>query len=90
MAAFAYIFPPVSGAVAFFMGSNRGRVHGLQAAVLGALWPALLYLGSLVSAAVTQAIFVLEIVMWLSLILATAMGRDPVIPWLGAWVTQRS
>ncbi len=87
MTALAYLFPPVSGLVAYLKGSTaRTRRHGLQAIALGAVWPASLYVGSWLSPGVTQAAFALGALVWLFLLIATAAGRDPRLPGVAALV----
>ena len=84
MAALAYILLPVSGVIAYFMGRTaRMRLHGLQAVVLGAMWPAALYAGSAVSARVTQITWALGALVWLVLMGAAAFGRDLRLPLVG-------
>ncbi len=81
MAAFAYVFGPVTGALAYFMGSDaRTRFHGFRAVALGTLWPALLYLAAVISPAITAAVFAAGILLWVALIVATAAGRDLRLP----------
>lgn len=84
MAALAYLLLPISGGIAYFAGSSpRVRLHGLQAAVLGALWPAFLYAGARVSPGVTQAVGVVMGVVWLVVMAAAAVGKDLWLPGLG-------
>ena len=84
MAALAYLAPPVSGAVAFFFGSQpRVRFHGLQSVAIGALWPILLYGASLLSARVTQAVFGLGVLVWIGSFAVAAAGRDLRLPVVG-------
>ena len=84
MAGFAYLALPVTGLLAYFSGrTERVRWHGLQAIVIGALWPALLYL-----AAATEDSFVLPVAVagaavWLAFLAGAAIGKDPSLPWLG-------
>lgn len=89
MAALAYVLLPVTGLVAFFAGDERARAHGFQAVVMGVAWPLLLYLCSLVSSGVTQIAFVAGAALWLFMIVATALGRDPKLPLVGTWVSRR-
>lgn len=84
VAALAYLVPPISGAVAFFFGSQpRVRFHGLQSVALGAVWPILLYGASVLSARVTQATFVLGLFVWIGSFVAAATGRDLRLPVVG-------
>ncbi|MDQ3785143.1 MAG: hypothetical protein M3360_09785 [Actinomycetota bacterium] len=84
MAALAYLLLPISGGIAYFFAkSPRVRLHGLQAALLGALWPAALYAGARVSPGVTQAVFVVMGVIWLVVMASAAVGKDLWFPGLG-------
>ncbi len=84
MAALAYVLLPVSGLVAFLRGrSARVRLHGLQAVLLGALWPACLYLGSAITPGVTQAVFAVGALVWVAVIGAAAFGVDLWLPGVG-------
>lgn len=85
MAALAYLFPPLSGLIAFGLGrAARVRRHGLQSVVFGALWPALVYVASLAGAAGSRAAFALGALLWLALLISTGLGRDPWWPGTGA------
>ncbi len=84
MVALAYLVPPVSGLVAFVKGSSvRMRLHGLQAVLLGTLWPASLYVFSWISPGATQAAFVAFALLWLFLMIAAGKGKNPLVPGLG-------
>lgn len=84
MAALAYVLLPVSGLLAYSMGtSGRLRFHGLQAIIVGLVWPLLLYAASAVGPLVTQLVFALGSVIWVWLAVATALGRDPALPLIG-------
>ncbi|MBA3630656.1 MAG: hypothetical protein H0W55_13475 [Actinobacteria bacterium] len=84
MAALAYLLLPISGGIAYFAAdSPRVRLHGLQAALLGALWPAALYAGTRVSPGVTQAVFVVMGVIWIVVMASAAVGKDLWLPGLG-------
>ncbi len=84
MAAFAYVLLPITGLVAYFSGKTpRVRWHGLQAIVLGAVWPALLYLGGAVDESLVLPFAIGGAATWLLFLAATAIGRDPSLPWLG-------
>jgi uncharacterized membrane protein len=84
VAALAYLLPPISGALAFFLSADeRVRFHGLQSVAIGAAWPGLLYGASTVSATATQLTFVLGLVVWLGSLIVTALGRDARVPVVG-------
>jgi hypothetical protein len=84
MAAFAYLVLPVSGAIAYFSGKTpRSRWHGLQAIVLGALWPAALYLASAAADGLVLPVTIGGAAVWLLFLGGAAVGRDPSLPWLG-------
>ena len=84
MAALAYVVLPISGLVAFLTGStSRVRFHGLQAIVFGAVWPLLLYAATWTTPVVTQIIGAAGLLLWLILIITTALGRDLQLPFLG-------
>jgi uncharacterized membrane protein len=89
VAALAYLFPPLSGLVAY-LGAASGRVrwHGLQAVLLGVVWPAALYGGAALSPRWAQAAGLGGAVLWLVFLVGTAAGRDPRWPVLGAWLRQ--
>jgi uncharacterized membrane protein len=77
MPALAYVLLPVSGMLAYFNGASaRMRFHGLQAILLGALWPAALYGASAVSPTVTRTVAVVGLALWLLLMITAALGRD--------------
>jgi uncharacterized membrane protein len=83
MAALAYIFPPLSGLIAYLRSSSeRVRFHGLQAVLLGLVWPAALYVCSWISATATQIAFAVMAVLWLIALVGTAVGRNPGLPGL--------
>ena len=84
MAGVAYLFLPVSGLIAYFNGTTaRTRFHGLQAILVGCLWPLSLILCSKVSPGATQAAFVVGAALWLALMIPTFFGFDPRLPGLG-------
>ncbi len=84
MVALAYVFPPLSGLVAYFTSrTSRGRFHGLQAAVFGLLWPLSLYGAAAITPGATQAAFFVGAALWFLLLLATAFGKDPCVPGTG-------
>ena len=84
MAALAYLVLPVTGLVAYFSGRTpRARWHGLQAIVIGALWPASLYLASASKESLVLPVALGGAAVWLLFLVATALGRDPSLPWLG-------
>ncbi len=85
MAGLAYLLLPVTGLVAYFSGKTpRVRWHGLQAIVLGALWPALLYLSAATVEALVLPVALGGAAVWLVFLAGAAAGRDPSLPWLGA------
>ncbi|MCA1702231.1 MAG: hypothetical protein LC808_02750 [Actinobacteria bacterium] len=84
MAALAYVLLPISGMLAYFSwASSRVRFHGAQAVAVGLAWSVLLYAGSFLSAVLTQVVFVIGILVWLGLIITTALGRDVYLPFIG-------
>jgi uncharacterized membrane protein len=84
MAALAYVLLPVSGLIAYALGTSpRTRRHGLQAIVFGAVWPAALYAGSWISEWATRVVFVVGALIWVVLMILAAAGRDPRLPGLG-------
>ncbi|MDQ4124150.1 MAG: hypothetical protein M3134_00925 [Actinomycetota bacterium] len=84
MAALAYLVLPVTGLVAYFSGrSPRVRWHGLQAIVLGAVWPALLYLAAAVKESLVLPVAAGGALVWLLFLAGAALGRDPSLPWFG-------
>ncbi len=84
VAALAYVFPPLSGLAAYLWGSgDRTRWHGLQAVLLGALWPAALTACSLWTPGATQIAFFAGVGIFLVLFTVTLLGRDLLIPGLG-------
>ncbi len=84
MAALAYLFPPLSGLVAYFKaGTARGRFHGLQAALFGLLWPLSLYGAAAITPGATQVAFFAGAGLWILLLVVTAVGKDPCVPGTG-------
>ena len=84
MAAAAYLLLPISGLLAFLLGSSgRVRAHGLQAIVIGFAWPLLLVVASAVAAVVTQIVAVGGLVVWLLFMVLAGLGRDPRLPGIG-------
>ncbi len=93
MAALAYLFPPLSGLAAYMWGkSERTRGHGLQAVLLGALWPAALTLCSMWTPGATQVAFFTGLAVFVLLFGVTLIGRDLLIPGLSrklrAWASE--
>ena len=87
MAALAYLFPPLSGAVAYWRArSERTRWHGLQSVVFGSVWPLLLYVAAHVYPGVTQVVWVMGAVMWIALMAGAAARKDVSLPGIGAWL----
>jgi uncharacterized membrane protein len=84
MAGLAYLLLPVSGLIAYFNGtSGRIRFHGLQAILIGCLWPLSLILCSKVTPGATQVAFVVGALVWLALMVPAFFGADPRLPGLG-------
>lgn len=87
MAALAYLLLPVSGLAAYLLSKTaRVRMHGLQAITVGAAWPAAIYAGSAVSAVATRIAFAAGALIWLALLVATALGKDPRLPLIGRFL----
>ena len=92
MAALAYLLPPITGLFAYLLGSReRTRRHGLQSVAFGLLWPAALYGAAALSPRAAQVGFAAGGLVWVGLLLTTAVGLDLHIPgtsrWLGAAAT---
>jgi uncharacterized membrane protein len=84
VATLAYLFPPITGLAVYLVApSERERFHGLQAIGLGLLAAISLYGASAISGGLTPFVFAFWVFVWLGLILATVMGKDPRIPLLG-------
>ena len=84
MAALAYLFPPLSGLVAYFKARTpRGRFHGLQAALFGLLSPLSLYGAAAIKPGAPQVAFFAGAGLWLLLLVVTAIGKDPCVPGTG-------
>ena len=62
--------------------TERVRFHGLQAVVLGAAWPAAVYLAALFTPGATQVAFFVGLALVVGALVATAAGGDPRIPGL--------
>ncbi|MDQ3877051.1 MAG: hypothetical protein M3290_01685 [Actinomycetota bacterium] len=91
MAALAYLLLPVSGAIAYFGGTNaRTRFHGLQAIVYGAAWVIVLYVCARLSDKATQAAFAAGAVGWMVLIVVAALGHDLRLPLVGKWLRHQA
>ena len=87
MAALAYLFPPLSGLIAYFKAATeRGRFHGLQSSLFGLLWPLSLYAASAVTPGATQVAFFVGLTVWLLLLAVTAVGKDPCLPGTGKFL----
>jgi uncharacterized membrane protein len=83
VAGLAYLLLPISGAIAYFAGRTpRVRLHGLQATLLGAMWPAAMYAGARISPGVTQAAALIMGVIWLVVMFSAAAGKDLWFPGL--------
>ena len=84
MAALSYLFLPISGLIAYLKGREaRTRFHGLQAILVGLLWPAALFACSAVSPGATQVAFLLGALVWLILLISSAAGADLRLPLVG-------
>lgn len=89
MAALAYLFPPISGLIAYFMGRDeRVRYHGMQAVIFGLVWPMAIYGCSRISPGATQVAFFAGAAMWLLLFALTAFGLNPRLPGTGPILTR--
>ena len=87
MAALAYLLLPVTGALAFLLSASpRTKTHGLQAIVLGIVWPLLLYAASALTAVATWFVGLIGALAWLGFMVLTAAGRDPKLPVVGEWL----
>lgn len=81
MAALAYLFPPLSGLIAYGLGSTeRVRWHGLQSVVFGAVWPGAIYLGSAAGPLGTRIVFALGLLVWVGFFVIAGIGWDPRLP----------
>lgn len=84
VAPLAYLAPPISGAVAFlFAVDPRVRFHGLQSVAIGASWPVILYVASIVSSIATQLVFAIGLLVWIGSFIVAAVGRDVRLPVIG-------
>jgi uncharacterized membrane protein len=84
VAVLAYLFPPLTGLAVYLTASSpRERFHGLQAIALGLLAAATLYLASAISSGLTPFAFGFWLVVWIFLVVASLMGKDPRIPVIG-------
>jgi uncharacterized membrane protein len=87
VAALAYVLLPVSGLLAYLKGTTPNvRFHGLQAIVLGTVWPLLLYAATWISPAVTQAIFAIGLLTWVVMIATAAVGKGLRLPVIAGWL----
>ena len=81
MAALAYVLLPLSGLIAFLVGSSaRVRFHGLQAIALGSVWALAAYAASAIAPVVTAAVFAVGALTWAALMIGALMGRDLRLP----------
>lgn len=84
MAGLAYLLLPISGALAYFNGKlPRTRFHGIQAVILGILWPAALYGASVIGPDVTFIVAIAGALVWVTLMLVALFGRDLRFPFIG-------
>ena|SRR5687767_8120314 len=84
MAALAYVLLPISGMAAYFLSTTeRGQFHGAQAVALGFVWPVALYGSSFFAPVATQMVFAIGMIVWIGLIVATAVGKDLRLPYIG-------
>jgi uncharacterized membrane protein len=84
MAGVAYLLLPISGAIAYFTASDaRTRFHGLQAILLGLLWPLALIVCSQITPGATQLAAAAGAIVWLTFMVLSALGLDPRIPLAG-------
>ena len=91
MAGAAYLLLPISGALAYFNGGDaRTRFHGLQAIIVGLIWPLSLFVCSAVTPGATQIAAAVGAAVWLGLLVATALGRDPRLPLIGGAIRRAS
>ena len=83
VAALAYVALPLTGTCVLLLArSGRARFHGAQAIIVGLVWGAALYGASQMSPAVTRAVWGIGGLVWLALLIGTALGKDPVVPGL--------
>ncbi len=81
MAAAAYVLLPVSGLLALALGrSARVRAHGAQAIAFGLAWPVMLFGASAIARPATIVVLVAGAALYVGLIGATLLGRDPLLP----------
>jgi uncharacterized membrane protein len=84
MAGLAYLLLPVSGLLAYFRGTAaRVRFHGLQAILIGLVWPVVLILCSKLTPGATQIAFGAGTLVWLGFMVLTSAGRNPSLPFVG-------
>jgi uncharacterized membrane protein len=84
MAALSYLLLPISGLIAYLKGRRaRTRFHGLQAILVGLLWPAALLACSAFSPGATQIALLVGALLWLTLLISSAAGADLRLPLLG-------
>jgi len=89
VAALSYLLLPITGLFAYFgSASPRVRFHGLQAVLVGFLWPAAIYAGSALSQTAALVAWVGGAAVWLALMLTTAAGLDLRLPVVGTYLKQ--
>jgi len=87
MAALAYLLLPVTGMIAYFTsGSPRVRWHGLQAVLIGILWPVAIYGFSALSPGAGLVAWAGGGALWLGLMISAAAGFDLSIPVVGRYL----
>ena len=85
MAGLSYLLLPISGLIAYLRAAKvRTRFHGLQAILVGLLWPLALFACSAISPGATQVAFALGALLWLTLLITSAAGADLRLPLVGS------
>ena len=83
MNALAYVLLPLSGVVAFLGGRDASlRFHGLQAVVVGSVWPLALYGASALAPGITKIVFFGGALLWVVLMVGALVGRGLRLPGL--------
>lgn len=85
MAALAYLLPPLSGMLTYFSWAGpRTKFHGAQAICFGLIWAVASFAASALSSALTQVVAAAGVLVWLLLIVTTAIGKDVRLPVVGS------